>query len=234
MKRSVWGESILERSAALSPNCAPEGGRYTTPSIALQQRPNLKNIFQVFKVQQFVNEASRLRGTEDGNDEIARFCDYLFAVHWIFRSAADGFDALGQLGSVVQGNLDNGHALGDQFFQFLVADELDFGAQSEDFRVLHTGLVVGRFERSGFVDDHDRNHVLQANIRHLAVVYGIGGAGRVTHDDLLHLVRLKAMLFHDELQGVQRRLDRAAGRPSLQRGHRHFVPRAEAIDHFFG
>src|SRR6266481_5880891 len=117
-----------------------------TKSGPLQERPELADILYGFEIQQFVDQGVAFCCSEDRGNEIARFGDNLFAAHRVFRSAADGLDALGQFGSVVEGDLDNGHALGDQFFQLFFADRLHLGAHAEDFRVLHARLIVGRFE----------------------------------------------------------------------------------------
>ena len=66
----------------------------------------------------------------------------------------------------------------------------------------------------------------------IAPVNGQEGERVIAYID--HLGRLEGMLLHDQLQRVQRRLDGASGRPSLQRGHGHFVALAEAVDHFCG
>ena len=105
-------------------------------------------------------------------------------------------------------------------------------ARAQHIGILHARLVVRRFEGSGLVDDHDGDHVLQANVRHLAVVHRVGPAGGHTHDHLFYLVRLEQEFFQDQLQGIHGRLDRAAGRPAFERGHGDFIALAQAIDHF--
>src|ERR1700688_3474278 len=95
---------------------------------ALQQSPKLADVLHIFEAQQFRDEGIALSRAEDGNDEIARFSHDLLAAHGVFGRASHGLDAFGELRSVVQRDFDDGDALRDKFFEFLVADELHLGA----------------------------------------------------------------------------------------------------------
>ena len=65
----------------------------------------------------------------------------------------------------------------------LVADELHLGALAQHRRVLHARLVVRRLERRGLVEQHHGDHVLQADVRHVAIVDDGGDCRRQPHDD---------------------------------------------------
>ena len=99
-------------------------------------------------------------------------------------------DVLAELRSVIQRDLDDRLAARQSALQFIIIkDEIHFCPHAQDCRILHARLVVRRFERRGFVEQHHRDHVLQADIRHLAIVYD--GPLRPGNSDrhLLYVVR---------------------------------------------
>ncbi len=74
--------------------------------------------------------------------------------------------------------------------------------------------------------------MLQADVRHLAIVDDARlGVGK-THDDGLHVVGIYRMLFQNVVDGVKRRLDRRSNRPLLDVGPRNLVALAELRDQF--
>ena len=94
--------------------------------------------------------------------------------------------------------------------------------------ILHTLLIVRGFERRGLVEHKDREHVLDADIRHIAVIHN--RCARVhAHDHLAHLVRFKRLAFEHRLESVERRLNRRSHRPFLDAGTHDFVALAELI-----
>ena len=68
-------------------------------------------------------------------------------------------------------------------FECLVRYELYLGTFSEDGRGLHSGAVVRGGKRGGLVEQHDGDHVLQGDVRHLAVVHRLGFARGDPDDD---------------------------------------------------
>ena len=140
-------------------------------------------------------------------------------------------DTLTQPCSISERDFQNGNAHRNQLLQLLVRKELYFGAFAKDGRILHARLVVRSMEGNGFVEQHDRDQVLQTNIRHLAIVHGIACAGCDPHDDLFYLIRLEGPAREQILQGVQWRLDGPPGGPLLEGGKCYTVNLAEFVDH---
>src|SRR6266849_5326478 len=62
--------------------------------------------------------------------------------------------------------------------ELITRNELHFGANAKDGRVFHAGLVVRSVERSSFIHEHHGDHVLEADIGHLAIIddacFGVG------------------------------------------------------------
>ena len=66
--------------------------------------------------------------------------------------------------------------------------------QVEHFRVAHALFVVRRLERDDAVEQHDRAHVLHADVRHVAVVHGVCTLVRDAHHEFFDVVRLDLVL----------------------------------------
>src|ERR1019366_2023059 len=101
-------------------------------------------------------------------------------------------------------------------------------ALPEHGRILHARLVVRGTERRCFVDQHYGDHVLDADVWHLAIVHDRTRAH--PHHHLLHLVRLKGMLPQHDFQRVERSLDGRSYRPFLDARRYDFVAHSELID----
>src|SRR5205085_9949334 len=76
--------------------------------------------------------------------------------------------------------------------------------------------------------------MLQRDVRHLAVIYGVSCAGSGVNFDLLHLLSVKRMTLADVVNGIERRLDRTSGRPLLQSSLGYTIQLAKLIDHSCG
>ena len=98
----------------------------------------------------------------------------------------------------------------------------------EDHRILHSRLVVRGSERYGLINQHDGEHVLDTDIRHLPVVdYR---CPRVhTHDDFTYLIGVQRFAFQHGFESVQRRLYGCADGPLLNAGADDLVALAELI-----
>ena len=100
----------------------------------------------------------------------------------------------------------------------------------EDGGILHTRLVVRSFERSGFVDQHDRDHVLHTNVRQLAVAHDRRFAGGDADGDRLHLIGVEGAAFENDLERIERGLNRRAHGPFLYIGAGDLVAFTEFVD----
>ena len=173
--------------------------------------------------------AAALRA-ENRSHQIAHLGDHFFARHRIFGGAADSFDGFGETRSIGERYFDYRDAGGQLTLQFGVGNELYLGALLEDRRILHARLIVRGFERSCFVDQHDRDHVLHTNVGHFAIVHERGFAGGDPHRDRLHLIGFEGPPFENDLQRIERSLNRRAHGPLLDIGARYFEAFAELLD----
>ena len=98
----------------------------------------------------------------------------------------------------------------------------------QDDRILHSWLVVGCLERRRLVDEHHRNHVLQADVRHVAVVHHASATD--ADGQLLHLVRLEGVALLEQLQRIERRLNRRSHAPFLDVRAHQFEALAQFVD----
>ena len=132
--------------------------------------------------------------------------------------------------SVGECDLDNRLPPGQPTLELFIGDELNFRALTENCWILHARLVVRRLERGGLVNQHHRHHVLEADIRHLAVVHGLGFVDGHSHDDLLHLLGLEGAPLPQDLYGVKWRLDGRSDGPFLDVCPRDLVAFPELLD----
>src|SRR5882757_3090443 len=89
-------------------------------------------------------------------------------------------------------------------------------------------------EGNRFVDQHDRNQVLETDVRHVAIVHGICCAGGGTDDYFLYLIRLERVALLQNFQRVEGRLNWSARGPLLERRYHYTVELAKLIDHARG
>jgi hypothetical protein len=109
--------------------------------------------------------------------------------------------------------------------------EPDFRALPEHGGILHARLVVRGTERGCLVDQHDGDHVLDADVRHLAVVdYGTRAH---PHQDLLHLFRVEGMLPQHDFERIERSLDGRSHCPLLDARRCDLVAFSEFVDERF-
>ncbi|WP_180735351.1 hypothetical protein [Paraburkholderia sp. PGU19] len=87
-------------------------------------------------------------------------------------------------------------------------------------------------ERDGLIEQHDRYHVLQADIRDFTVVYDPRLCVRNAHNDGSNVVRVYFMLFEDIVHCIQWRLDGRADLPLLDVRSGNFVAIAKVFDQF--
>ena len=132
--------------------------------------------------------------------------------------------------SIRERDFDDGFASGQVALEFGVPNELHFRALLEDGGILHTRLVVRSFERSGFVDQHDRDHVLHTNVRQLAVAHDRRFAGGDADGDRLHLIGVEGAAFENDLERIERGLNRRAHGPFLYIGAGDLVAFTEFVD----
>ena len=90
-----------------------------------------------------------------------------------------------------------------------------------------------RLEGDEAVKQHHGAHVLHADVRHVAVVDGVGALVRNTHHQPFDLSGLDLVLADQVEQAVERGLDRRTDRPALDIGVHDFVGRAEPADEYF-
>src|SRR5258708_21024106 len=84
-----------------------------------------------------------------------------------------------------------------------------------------------RTERNPLVHHHPRDHVLQADVRDLAVVHDRCLIRRQLHADLLHFIRIEGTVFPQDLEGIECRLDRRTYRPFLDIRSRNLITLAK-------
>jgi len=102
----------------------------------------------------------------------------------------------------------------------------DFRALLAHSGILHARLVVRRTERSRFVEQHHRNHMLQTYVRHFAIVDQSPLGRRNLDNHLLHLIRVERMTLLQIHERVQRRLNGRSDNPFLEIPTYNLVPLA--------
>src|SRR5260370_25607067 len=172
---------------------------------ALQERTKVSNVFYALEMEDFLNEIDALRRAEDRRDEVAGFGGDFVAGHGIFRGAADIIDALLETGAIGERELHDGDAERHEALQFRVGDELHLGALAENRGIAHARVVVGRSEGDGVVQEHDGDHVLQADIGNLAVVDDGGFRGGELYGYRLDLGSVEGALLAQNFEGVEGR-----------------------------
>ena len=169
-------------------------------------------------------------GAEDGRHEVAGFGHDLVPAHGVLGGAAHGVDALGEASSVRKRKLDNGDALGQELFEVRIGDELNLGALAKDRGVAHARVIVRGAEGSGLIEEHDGQHVLQADVRDVAVIDDRGFVGGDAHGDLLDLIGLEGMLFAQTFERIEGRLNGRSDGPLFDVGARDLVALAQLVD----
>jgi hypothetical protein len=170
-------------------------------ALSRAQRPDVRDLFQA--EDRVINR--RVFWAKHRRDQIATSPD-LFARHRfpaVPRTVSTR--SLARLPSV---NATSTMATRFGVFERRVRDELHPLAQLEDLRILHPRLVVRRGEGRSLVHEHDRDHVLQADVRHVAIVHDRGFARRDANDDLLNGVGIERLALSQVLERVERRLNR--------------------------
>ena len=104
----------------------------------------------------------------------------------------------------------------------------------QDGRIFHPLLVMSRSECRRFVQQHDRHHVLHADIRHVTIAHGVGFVSSDPHYHLLYVVGAKRPLFEEACKCVERSLDGRAHRPFLDVRLRDLVALAELFHELSG
>ena len=100
--------------------------------------------------------------------------------------------------------------------------------------VFHARLVMYGRKRDGLVEQHHRDHVLQADIRNIAIVDYGGDRRRQPYGHAFDLRGLERMLAADRLDAIERRLDRRADGPLLDVGECDVIALAELFDQHCG
>src|SRR5216683_963946 len=136
---------------------------------ALQDGAQLADVLKTFDGQDFLDQSCGGGSTKNGPDQVAGFGDYFVAGHGIFRRAAYVLHPLPQLRAVGERHLDDRLAARAARVDARIGDDLHFGALPQHRRIFHARFVVHRAEGDGLVQQHDRDHVLQADVRHIAV-----------------------------------------------------------------
>ena len=99
---------------------------------------------------------------------------------------------------------------------------------------MHAWFIVRGLERRRFVDEHDRDHVLDANIRYLAVADDRGLASGHPDGHRLHLIGFEGAPLQNNFERIERSLNGRADRPFLDIGADDFVALAELIRQICG
>ena len=116
----------------------------------------------------------------------------------------------------------------------MVSDQFHFCAFSKNCRVLHPLLIVRRLKRHGPIHEHYRDHVLQTQIWHGAVIDDHSFLRGASHHDLFHLLGLEPLFLEQRLHCVKWRLDRRTYRPFLDVSARHLVSFSECFNQLQG
>src|SRR5713226_6370237 len=192
-------------------------------SRAPQERTKVPDVFYGLEVEDFLNEIGALRRAEDRRDQVASFGGDFVAGHGIFRGAADIVDALLETGAIGECELHDGDAERHEALQFRIGDELHFGALAENCGIAHARSVVGSGKGDGVIEEHYRDHVLQADIGNLAIVDDGGFVGGELYVDLLHLRSVERMLLAQNFKSIEDSLNGRADGPALDVGARDFI-----------
>ena len=170
------------------------------------------------------------RTAKHGRHQVPGLVDDLRSRHRVAGGAAHRVHAFGEPRAVGEDDLHDRHANRHEFLQRLVANELDLRALAQHGRVLHARFVVRRLERRRLVDQHDRDHVLKTDVGDVAIVHDGGHRRRQPHDEALHVPGLERVALPQDLDRVERSLDRRSDRPLLDVGPGDLVPLAELLD----
>ena len=92
------------------------------------------------------------------------------------------------------------------------------------------GLIMDRAERDRLIEEHDGNHVLHANVGHVAIADGIGLVAGDADDNFAHVVRGERALLEETSESVERSLNRRAYCPFLDVGAGDLVSLAKFFD----
>ena len=115
------------------------------------------------------------------SDQVAGFGHDLVPAHGVLGGTAHGVHALGEAGAVRKRKLDNSDALGQELFEIRIGDELNLGALAKDRGVAHARVIVRGAKGRGLIEEHDGEHILQADVGNVAVVDDRGFVGGDAH-----------------------------------------------------
>ncbi len=158
------------------------------PSNPLQRRPEFADILHVFESQHFVDQGRATCRSQDRRDEVVRFRNNLLARQGILRRAPHVSDPLAQLCAVAERHLDDGLAPGAASIDPRVGDNLYLGPLLQHGWIFHPRLVMRGSERDRLIQQHHRDHVLHADVRHVAIAYRVGFVTRDPHHHFLRVV----------------------------------------------
>src|SRR5258708_39353673 len=178
------------------------------PLSALEKRPQRAYIRYGFDSIDRLDQSFRFCAPQDRSGEIARFFDDFGARHRVARRPAHGFHAFGESGSIRQFDFDNRDAHRQEPGKLFVSHEIHFRPLAQRVCVLHARLVVRGLKRDGFVEQHYRYHVLQADVGDVAVVDDLSNGRSEAHGNALHRIGHEGLLGANGLDRVEGRLDR--------------------------
>ena len=136
----------------------------------LKQRSKRGDILHIFERKYLLDERRAFFAAEHRRHQVPGFRADFLAGHRIFRAAANGIVTFRQRGAVVERDLDHRHSLGQKTLEALIGNDLDLRFLADHGGIVHARLVVRRFERQRFVDEHDRDQILHRQVHHHAVV----------------------------------------------------------------
>src|SRR5712672_2207684 len=110
-----------------------------------------------------------------------------------------------------------------------IREDIYFGALAEDGWIFHTRPVMHGSEGDRFIEEHDRDHMLHADIGHVAVADGIGLIGRNADYDFADIIGRELALLEKACEGIERSLNRRTDRPFFDVGAGNLVAFAEFI-----
>src|SRR5882724_11982582 len=110
-----------------------------------------------------------------------------------------------------------------------IREHIHFGALAEDGWIFHTRPVMHGSEGDRFIEKHDRDHMLHADIGHVAVADGIGLIGGNADYDFADIIGRELALLEKAYEGIQRSLNRRTDRPFFDVGAGNLVAFAEFI-----
>ena len=106
-------------------------------------------------------------------------------------------------------------------------------AHAQHLFVLHAREVVSRFECQLAVDQHDRQQVLNGDVRHGPVVDNLELLVWHVGDDFVYIVHLKIVFSQHVVEHMHRALNRPTDRPALDGGAQHLVILTEPAHQIF-